>query len=522
MCIHSTLKFHHKELLTEDTCYYCVHLETTITKREFPTETNTPLPNDWKGCSRPIVFFNNEPCGTVGKKFGIQLCSMCRELIPSRSVPAVVDASQTTQPPLVTQKTLDRELARLDKELMELRKEYERKKKTADEKHLQHFEWEQKRYDEAMTERYTEGGQPLAWHFAIPVERPSEEVFKLFHKNPAWWPWLQKTYDFVFPERKDTQEAKEAATRNLIAQHRAIWDSIALGKTTTQPKPKLIPFLHTIYSAPKRTTRDGETWDYVPWKGNSRFSDLASAEDRTQCYPADLKPDSPSVFQCLRSFPIAACCDDPEHKHGWNEYQDGVVFSTNYYKWLSTAVADQRPEGFGHKFFGIPAKTGLTFDASTKTFYLQRALRDGEAATGARLPLFSLLKLQEAAEKTKGKREEEKKEDGEAEALLRLWQEVEARAKDKNEEEEAREEYLRIFHKTEYKWTPTTAVKQLHASDNFLDQFRDFAVEFCVKKGKEKGEEKNFGKWVAREYALRSLRPKNKNKALVHSVPLNA
>ncbi len=104
MCIHSTL-------LRKETCYYCTLLECRSSQKHTFTV-------------KPVTSAN----------------------------------TQTSQPFLVRQESLNRELARLDKELIELKTEYERKKKTADEKHRQHFEWEQKRYDEAMAERYTEGG----------------------------------------------------------------------------------------------------------------------------------------------------------------------------------------------------------------------------------------------------------------------------------------------------------------------------------------------------------------------------
>ena len=254
----------------------------------------------------------------------------------------------------------------------------------------QTMEWECERNTGAFKARM-EGGRPLPWHFMVPVPKPSDEVLNLFRSSPSRQLWLQKMYDFVFPKDKAT----EKATREQAEYQRRIWASIALGQTTPQSRrayqdPKSTPLLHTIYSAPKAART------FTRWTGKSRFSDSAYLEDRISLH---LYHAADCIFQNLRTV------------NHWRQCQDGAVFSTNYYKWLSALPADQKPEGFGKKFFEMPLDEGeegelflpstkssrghvegrelgcsdatLVFDKTTSTFYLQKVKQKKKSWKGS-------------------------------------------------------------------------------------------------------------------------------------------
>lgn len=206
------------------------------------------------------------------------------------------------------------------------------------------------------------------------------EVLNLFRKSESGWLWLRQMYDSVFPENtgKIEEDAwKGERNRRKLAQHRRVWQSInALGlkhgtveRAYQETKPA--PLLHTIYSAPKRIARDGETWDYVPWKGNSRFTDRASAEDRAQCCPADL-----SIAHVLGfSETDQPVCEETADRRtlrqsaalAWIWKWDGLPLLEERYNRkgvsqgsrigrISGAVPryEQEEKGFGKKFFEMP------------------------------------------------------------------------------------------------------------------------------------------------------------------------
>lgn len=328
-------------------------------------------------------------------------------------------------------------------------------------------EWERERNTAAFNARM-EGGRPLPWHFTVPVPRPSDDVLKMFGSSPSRRLWLQKMYDFVFPNDKVTQ-----ATREQAEYHLRIWASIALGKTTLQTKrayqdSKPTPFLHTIYSAPKRARI------FTRWTRKSRFSEAANPEERVT---ARLYHAADYFFQSLR-----------RAKH-WRQCQDGVVFSTNYYKRLSTLPADKKSEGFGKKFFEMPLDEGeegelflpstksshgrtegrelgrsdatLVFDKTTSTFYLQKVkqkkkavlrgnvLRKERKRADAKLSLFSLPAL----------------EKGGAGELLKLWNTATEKTKRLREWKIVSEKF--------------TSAEYLRDDKELMQRFLNFAVQFC-------------------------------------------
>ena len=242
------------------------------------------------------------------------------------------------------------------------------------------------------------------------------EVLNLFRKSESRWLWLRKMYDSVFPENTEKLEEdawKEELNRRRLAQHRRIWQSVALGKATPQTKrayqdPKPAPLLHMIYGAPKRITLDAETWDYVPWKGKSRFSDLASAEDRAQCYPADFSITHVSGFsetdQPVREENAEERLLRQASALAWKWKWDGLpllkerynsegVSQGNRIGRISGAVSryGQDGKGFGKKFFEMPLdETDIERDAQLKRLKKlekkrQKALKSGDSITADKL-----------------------------------------------------------------------------------------------------------------------------------------
>lgn len=259
MCIHATLlkkEPYHAKLI--DTCYYCAHLGTTITERLTPfTKPLLPSQQIIDNASLPYMEWEEE-----------------------EKYKAALDAKYGKGP-------LAWEYGKGDwKRLREQNIADLQGLRPARLRAVKNF-WE----DEQGPSEFTESREAV-----LP------EVLSLFQKSGSRL-WLRAMYDSVFPENTERLEEdarREKFNRRNLAQHRRIWDSIALGKVTqtkhAYQDPKPTPLLHTIYSAPK-TERT-----FMRWTGTSKFSDLASAEDRAQCYPTDFSITHVSGFSVYQQY----------------------------------------------------------------------------------------------------------------------------------------------------------------------------------------------------------------------------